>query len=104
MSTLDWEERLVRRIDETNERIAALNDALPPHVSDFYTVPTNPTPAHVDRMRSDLDELVTDHLAPGAPGVETLREHYEAVLDGLDDIHADVCRHSIPKAPNYDRR
>lgn len=104
MGALDWEERLARRIDETNERIGALNDALPPHVSDFYTVPTNPTPAHVDRMRSDLDALVTDYLAPGTDGSQSIEEHYEAVVDGLDDIHTDVCRHSIPKAPNYDRR
>lgn len=104
MSTTGWEDRLSCRIEETNDRIAALNEALPDHVSDFYTVPTNPTPRHVDRMRSDLDSLVTDLVAPGMADAEEVKRRQDEVLDGLDEVYTAVCRHNVPQAPNYDRR
>lgn len=104
MSTRGWEDRLSRRIEETNDRIAALNSALPADVNEFYTVPTNPTAAHIDRMQSDLDELVTDSVAPGTANATTVEHHYEQVLDGLDEIHSFVRKHNIPRPPNYGRR
>lgn len=104
MSATGWENRLTRRIEATNERIAELNDTLPGDINDFYTVPTNPSPSHVDRMRSDLDALVTDPVAPGLADAGAIERLHDEVLEGLDEVYASVCRHNIPRAPNYDRR